>query len=367
MALSFAVLSCETSQEGTNSVGGTEVPGGGEAPVGPPVEEEVPVFTNPIARAADPWITKVGDTYWYCRVQGRSIKISQSPYLSKLGELRTIWTAPGGVDKIWAPELHNIDGRWYVYYAAGTSDTYLNQRTYVLRSKTEDPLGEWEEAGMLYTGDEYIEGIVPSILNTVYSIDYTVFELGGRLYGVWSGEPDRLKDEDQSIYIAAMSDPCTVSSGRVRLSRADHDWELVNPGTKINEGPAVLIRNGKIFIVYSANGSWTKDYCLGYIMMDDSSDPMDPDSWTKSPASVFYRCDDTVSPVTGVNGVGHCCFTLSPDGTEDWIVYHVKNFNDNGYSGRSAFLQSFGWNSDGTPDFGIPVSWGEELQRPSGE
>ncbi len=367
MAVSFTVLSCEPSQEGTGSVGTPELPGEESDDHEEEVPAESPVFTNPIARAADPWITRVGDSYWYCRVQGRNIKISQSRDLSRLGELRNIWTVPGNMDMVWAPELHHIGDRWYVYYAAGTTGTYLNQRTYVLRSKTDDPLGEWEDMGMLYTGDDYAEGIVPALENTVYSIDYTVFELNGQLYGVWSGEPDRLRDEDQSIYIATMSDPCTVSSNRVRLSRADRNWETVSPGVMINEGPAVLVRNGKVFIVYSANGSWTKHYCLGYIMMDASADPMLASNWTKSSESVFYRCDDTVSPIAGVNGVGHCCFTVSPDGTEDWIVYHAKNFNDDGYSGRSAFLKSFGWNEDGTPDFGTPATFGEALPRPSGE
>ena len=193
----------------------------------------------------------------------------------------------------------------------------------------------------------------------------TVFELNGQLYAVWSGAPSTTDDSNQSLYIARMSDPCTISSNRVCISQPDQPWEQVS--SRINEGPAILKRNGKIFVVYSCNGSWTKYYRLGYIVLDETKDPMDPANWTKSPAAVFYRCDDTADR-DGVNGVGHCSFTKSPDGTEDWIVYHVKNRNDNSYTtGRSTFIQRFGWNADGTPNFGSPVGWGEPVVVPSGE
>ena len=125
--------------------------------------------------------------------------------------------------------------------------------------------------------------------------------------------------------------------------------------------------DGKVFVVYSCNGSWTKDYRLAYLMLNIGDDPLNPSNWKKSPNAVFYRCDDTVNE-DGVNGVGHCSFTKSPDGTEDWIVYHVKNRNHGSYgTGRSTFMQRFTWNADGTPNFGTPVGWGEPIVVPSGE
>lgn len=102
-------------------------------------------------------------------------------------------------------------------------------------------------------------------------------------------------------------------------------------------------------------------------MLNIGDNPMIPANWKKSPNAVFYRCDNTAEE-DGVNGVGHCGFTKSPDGTEDWIVYHVKNRNDGSYeSGRSTFMQRFTWNTDGTPNFGTPVGWGESIVVPSGE
>ena len=90
-------------------------------------------------------------------------------------------------------------------------------------------------------------------------------------------------------------------------------------------------------------------------------------NWTKSANEVFYRNDNTVTPNSGVNGVGHCSFTKSPDETEDWIVYHVKAFKEDGWSNRYTFIQKFTWNEDGTPYFGKPAAWGESLALPSGE
>ena len=335
-------------------------------------------FTNPLGGVPDPWIIQHDGWYYLCKAHGDGINISRSKQLSVLNSTQTIWSAPrdeNGVkpwntSHVWAPELHRVDGKWYIYYTAGrpsseTGGHYYKQRSGVLRARTDDPFGEWEDMGMLYTGDSYVEGGPISADNTAYAIDLTVLELNGQLYAIWSGAPSTTNDSNQSLYIARMSDPCTISSNRVCISQPDQPWEQVS--SRINEGPAILKRNGKIFVVYSCNGSWTKYYRLGYIVLDETKDPMDPANWTKSPAAVFYRCDDTADR-DGVNGVGHCSFTKSPDGTEDWIVYHVKNRNDNSYTtGRSTFIQRFGWNADGTPNFGSPVGWGEPVVVPSGE
>lgn len=335
-------------------------------------------FANPIAGIPDPWIIKHDGFYYLCKADGNGISIARSDKLSEFPHTRKVWSCPydmgnnkpWNVSHVWAPELHRIDGRWYIYYAAGRphaeTNSYSYQRSGVLRAKTDDPMGEWEDMGMLYTGDNYQPGTIPSADNTQYAIDLGVFQLNKKLYAVWSGNP--AGSSEQKLYIAAMSDPLTISSSRSAISSADKYWEKYN--SKINEGPAFLKNkeHGKFFVIYSCNGSWTKHYRLGYIMLGDTlADPTQPANWTKSTTEVFYRNDDTAH-ANGVNGVGHCSFTRSPDDTEDWIVYHVKNRNDDGWSsGRSTFIQKFTWKPDGTPDFGTPAGWGEALAIPSGE
>lgn len=335
-------------------------------------------FTNPLAGIPDPWIIQHQGVYYTCKAQGAGINVSKSDKMTVINPTQSIWLAPkdnGAVkpwntSHVWAPELHFVDGRWYVYYAAGRpieehGGSYKMQRTGLLRSKTVDPMGEYEDLGMMYTGDQYEPGIIPTADNTCYAIDMGVLWIGSQLYAVWSGTRTKEEGGDQRIYIAKMSNPWTISSNRVMISEPDQPWELVSG--KVQEGPAFLQRNGKTFIVYSCNGSWTKDYRLGYLMLEEGMDPMNPINWKKSANAVFYRCDDTVDE-DGVNGVGHCSFTKSPDGTEDWIVYHVKHRNHGSYStGRSMFVQRFTWNTDGTPNFGHPVGWGEPVVVPSGE
>lgn len=337
-------------------------------------------FTNPIAAIPDPWIVQHQGAYYTCKAHGDGINVSKSDKLTMINSTKSIWTAPkdNGTIKpwntshVWAPELHFVDGRWYVYYAAGrpsseSGGSYKMQRTGVLRSKTIDPMGEYEDMGMIYTGDEYALGIASTTDNTCYAIDMGVVKIGAKLYAIWSGTISKETGGDQRIYIAEMSNPWTISSNRVELSKPDQPWELIESSAKVNEGPAFLQRDGKLFVIYSCNGSWTKYYRLAYLVLNIGDDPMSLSSWKKSPHAVFYRCDDTVDE-DGVNGVGHCSFTKSPDGTEDWIVYHVKNRNHGSYgTGRSTFIQRFTWNTDGTPNFGTPVGWGEHVVVPSGE
>lgn len=349
----------------------------GVNPVNLVVTQTELTFTNPIGGIPDPWIIKHDGYYYTCKADGNGINISKSDKLTLINQTKRVWNAPKdagstkpwNVTNVWAPELHLVDGTWYVYYAAGRphaeTNSYQFQRGGVLRAKSSDPMGEWEDLGMLYTGDNYQTEIQATAENTSYAIDMGVFKLNNKLYAVWSGNP--VGSGDQHLYIATMSNPYTISSSRVQISKPDKTWELYTG--KVNEGPAFLINEkaGKFFVVYSCNGSWTKQYRLGYLELDITKDPMIASNWKKSNNYVFFRNDET-STTDGVNGVGHCSFTKSPDDSEDWIVYHAKKRNDSGWSsGRSTFIKKFTWNEDGTPNFGEPVGWGEVSALPSGE
>jgi GH43 family beta-xylosidase len=68
----------------------------------------------------------------------------------------------------------------------------------------------------------------------------------------------------------------------------------------------------------------------------------------------------------GVYGPGHNGFAKSPDGTEDWIIYHAKVDTGPNWN-RVIRMQRFTWRPDGSPDFGQPVASGVRLPVPSGE
>lgn len=311
-------------------------------------------FTNPLYRGADPWVAFHDGFYYYCQASHLGVEVWKSPTLIHRGERRIVWHPPRfawNSRQVWAPELHRIENRWYIYYAA--SDGYnSNHRMGVLECTSDDPTGSYIDRGQLYTGDDLRHGS-----KSRWAIDGTVLQLRNQLYFVWSGWQD---DRDvQHLYIASMSDPCTIASERVRICANNcHDWECVanhRHHRGLHEAPQVIVRNNKVFLVYSCSGSWQPSYKLGMLHMSADADPIAPQSWTKHPTAVFESTRE-------IFGVGHCCFTRSPDGAEDWMLYHSKVHRWDGWT-RVVRAQRFTWDDNGLPRFGHPVS--QPICRPS--
>jgi len=285
-----------------------------------------------------------GGYYYYSESRNkRSIIIRRSRTIAGIGQDDGIcvWRAPvrgKNSDNLWAPELHLIDGRWFIYYAADDGENE-NHRMWVLESETSDPRGKYRCRGPLETGGWAIDG-------TILTLDY------GQKYFLWSGWPGK-RDGQQNIYIAPMKDPATVSGSRVLIASPTQTWERV--AMPICEGPQVLKRNGDIFVVYSASGSWTPDYCLG-LLHNKTSDVLNPETWVKH-GPVFRKTEQ-------VWGVGHCSFVKSLCQTEDWIIYHSKSSHRPGWEDRDVHAKRFAWASDGFPDFGEPEPRHEPLLPP---
>jgi len=275
-----------------------------------------------------------GDFYYYCESKDQNrICVRKASSIFEIGTDPgvCVWTAPKfgpNSNAIWAPELHFIDGKWFIYFAADNGKNKYH-RMWVLESESDDPLGPYQCHGPLET-----EG---------WAIDGTLLRVGSQLYCVWSGWPTA-RNGQQNLYIAPMSDPVTLAGSRSLLATPDQPWE--RHGMPICEGPQVLQRNGRIFIVYSASGSWTIDYCLGLLSFA-GGDLLDSRCWSKQ-GPVFQKNDETW-------GVGHCSFVTSPCGTEDWILYHAKSSLAAGWHDRDVHAKRFGWRADGLPDFGEPA------------
>ena len=307
-------------------------------------------FVNPILeRGADPYVVKKDGKYYYCYSSGNGVAVAAADNIHLIDSKNgvRVYSAPQGTmysREYWAPELHYVRGRWYIYVAAddGNND---NHRMYALGALTDDPTGPFEMLGKV-TDD-----------TDKWAIDATVLEYEDKLYFIWSGwEGDR--NVRQDIYIAEMSDPITVSGKRVMLSKPEYEWEMracVNGLPTINEGPAVLKKDGTVHIIYSASGSWSDEYCLGMLTFR-GGDILDPACWTKSAEPVFSKRE-------GAYSTGHCSFTVSPSGNEDWIVYHANVKPGLGWGGRGVRAQKFTWDGD-VPVFGLPVKAGEEIEIP---
>ncbi|NLX09542.1 MAG: family 43 glycosylhydrolase [Chloroflexi bacterium] len=319
-------------------------------------EGEPGTLRNPlnVHGGADPWLQYYDGNYYLATTTWASgLTMRKSPTLAglKTAEPVPIYfeTDPSRCCNMWAPEFYLLDGpngpRWYFYYTAGIWGTYDFQHTHVLESAGTDPLGPYTYKARLFDPQ-----------NDTWAIDGSVLELDGALYFLFSAFIGGF----QSIFIAPMSDPWTISGERVLLSRPEHDWEA--QGSYVNEGPVALQHDGQTFIVYSASACWTPDYKLG-LLTYNGGDPLQTESWVKSPEPVFQRSDEN-----GVFAPAHNGFFKSPDGTEDWIVYHANDSTGGACDGRrTTRVQQFTWNADGTPNFGVPVSTDEVLAAPSGD
>lgn len=202
-----------------------------------------------------------------------------------------------------------------------------------------------------------------------WAIDGNVFRHNGQLYMIWSGwEGD--ENGQQDIFIAKMKNPLEIEGERVKISTPTHDWEKHwNTGTSnenppevyVNEGPQYLSHEDTAFIVFSASGCWTDYYSLGLLTFTGTDNLLDPDNWVKSEEPIF-----TQSPENNVYGPGHNSFFKSPDGTEDWILYHANSGPGQGCGNlRSPRMQKISWDEKGYPVLGRPLSEKEEIEIPS--
>lgn len=305
-------------------------------------------FMNPIVESgADPWVIQWQGEYLYCYSRNNQIWVKRAARLTEIGEGRgvSVWSPPSGQPyskELWAPELHYLQGHWYLYVAADDGDNF-NHRMYVLEGTTQDPQDPFVLKGKISDDTDR------------WAIDGTVLETeNGLLYFIWSGW-EGTENVQQNLYIAKMSDPWTISGRRVCISRPELPWER-NGRPLINEGPEVLKRQNRVFIIYSASGSWTDDYCLGLLELQ-GSEVLNPDSWVKTPEPVFSKTDRVFGP-------GHASFVRSPDGTENWIVYHSAKSSGAGWD-RKVNTQKFFWRADGMPDFKTPIPPGIPMPLPS--
>jgi GH43 family beta-xylosidase len=286
------------------------------------------------APAQDPHVLWHDGHYYYCESSAHGIFVRSVKHFLQLGaaESRQVWAPPGRgpvSQNLWAPELHRIDGRFYIYFAADNGIN-ANHRMWVLAASTDDPAGPYQLAGSLETRGWAIDG---TVLTDVF----------GNHTFIWSGWAGA-NNGRQNLYMARMKSPLELIGPRVLLAQPDRPWEC--HGMPICEGPQVLQRGSRTFIVYSASGSWTEDYCLG-LLAQEGGDLMNPSSWRK------------VGPALRKNahawGVGHGCFVTTPDGADDWVIYHAKTSKRDGWADREVRAQPFTWTADGRPEFGSPL------------
>jgi GH43 family beta-xylosidase len=295
-----------------------------------------------VFRHTDGWYYMTGSVPEYDR-----LVLRRARSLAGLAHARevVIWRRPASgklAGYIWAPELHWIDGAWAMYFAAGDGDDKFHIRTYVLRGEGADPFtARWAMAGQLQTPWD------------TFTLDSTSFVHQTRRWLCWAQHEPGI-DTNSNLYLAPLAGLTTLASAPVRLSVPTLDWEV--RGFKVNEAPAALIRNGRIFLTYSASATDAR-YCLGMLTAPADANWMDASVWAKSPVPVFAS-----SPANKVWGPGHNSFTVDEHG-RDMLVYHARDYEE--IKGDPLFdpnrhtrVQPIRYRADGVPDFGVPVANG---------
>ncbi|MEH8265469.1 family 43 glycosylhydrolase [Aeromonas veronii] len=308
-------------------------------------------FPNPfIEQRADPFILRHQDEYYYFIASVPEYDRLEIRRATTLEGLRSapgvvVWRKPetGPMSAlIWAPELHHVNGKWYIYFAAAHEDRILDglfqHRMYVLECADVDPLiGNWVEKGRVSTQFD------------TFSLDATTFSHQGRQWYLWA-QKDPAIPGNSNLYLAEMETPWSLKGPQVMLTRPEYDWEC--RGFLVNEGPAVIFHGDKLFISYSASAT-DENYCMGLLWIDMKADLLVPENWHKSPWPVFTTCYENRQ-----YGPGHNSFTQTPEG-EDVLVYHGRNYTeiegDPLYDpNRHTRLKLVRWQENGMPDFGIP-------------
>ncbi|HKG08193.1 MAG TPA: glycoside hydrolase family 43 protein [Pedobacter sp.] len=314
-------------------------------------------FVNPLQSGADPWVYYKEGFYYYLQTTGNNIRIWKTDAMSKLGSATSqlvFSPVPGTANSrnIWAPEIHYLDHKWYIYYTAGNGDD-LSQRTWVLENSSPDPtLGTWTEKGRIFSSN-----------TDFWAIDGTVMQYNGIHYFLWSGRPDPANTNlTQNLYISKMVNPWTLEPQATMISSPQYAWE--KNGFGVNEAPESLQGpSGRQFLIYSASFCGTDDYALGMLTLKASGNPMVSSDWEKNPQPVL-----TKQPQNKAFGPGHCAFFTSPDGKETWLIYHANSNSGEGCAEmRNIRIQQFTFNPSGFPVFQEPVASGLKVKRPSGE
>ncbi|KJD32138.1 alpha-N-arabinofuranosidase [Tamlana nanhaiensis] len=299
-------------------------------------------FDNPLAeKRADPWVFKTDEGVYYLIAtvpEYNQIVLRQSQTINglKTAEEKVIWTKHKTGDMgnhIWAPELHKVNGKWYIYFAAAPAEDLWKIRMWALSTDHKDPMkGKWKEEGQIKTK------------NDSFSLDATSFEHNDKRYLIWA---QRVGD-GTALILSEMLNPTTLTGPEVILTRPEFSWERVK--YNVNEGPAVIKKNGKIFVTFSASAT-NHNYCVGLLWADDKADLLNENNWQKSPSPVFYTNADVKR-----YGPGHNSFTTSENGEDIIMIYHARDYKDIiGHElsdpNRATRARVVNWTPSGFPDF----------------
>jgi beta-xylosidase len=253
-------------------------------------------YCNPIidSNLADPFILRSKGNYYLFATgsasDGHNLPIYRSSDLINWQFVRGA-VARGLKDSwnrrnFWAPEVIEINGQFCLYYTASTDNTPNNTGNRVGLAVSDNPEGPYEDRGVVIPHASLDGSPFRDVDGTLY-LYYTIEN--GNSDGLIAGR----------IYVDKLLSSNQVSGNPILLI-SHHKWQ---------EGPCVLLRNGRYYLTYSTGG-WASDkYEVHWAV-------------GTSPTGPFKEQPGTLLKSTEyVKGPGHHNFFIGPGGY-DWVVYH---------------------------------------------
>jgi GH43 family beta-xylosidase len=305
------------------------------------------VYQNPLSvkNIGDPFILKAPDGTYYLYATS-----APDGFLAWSSQNLVDWKEEGyvfkrshdswGYQHFWAPEVVEYKGKYYMHYTARWKQ---NDSLRIGVAVSESPTGP------------FIDALNQPMFDFGYAcIDANIFIDGNdKKYMFYSRDcSENMIDgrNESHIYGVELNDDLvTLKGDPILLTKPDQEWEKrTRPNVIWNEGPFVLKRNNIYYLMYSANCYADKEYCVGYATSDN---PLGPYTKSKNNPVLQYVVEQKLESENEnviVSGPGHNSVTISPDGSEMFIVYHTHTNPIKGGGDRQVFIDRMGIQEDGT-------------------
>lgn len=303
-------------------------------------------YEFPVAwHKADPCIGKWKGKYYFISTNDldreHSIYIREADSIPELVTAQQVkildaYTYPHLGNLLWAPELHVIQDRLYVFHA-GTPQEFIKEQCHVMALKENgNPMlaSDWEmpvrvvrkDGSMLY-GDAGI------------TLDMTTFSVKEKQYVCWSQRQFQPVDQGAWLYIAQVNpaEPWKLITDPVLLSMPEYGW--ANNHTFVDEGPFALITDDRVYLSFSS-AAVDSTYVVGMLSADPDADLLNPDNWMKEnyPLLSSRSAQEEYGP-------GHNAYVIDEDGLV-WNTYHARPSLD---GPRSSGIRRVHFNVEGFP------------------
>lgn len=266
---------------------------------------------------------------------GRVFQMLRSTDLTSWTPLPTALDAlpPDYGDAYWAPEVAFADGRFYLYYSVGRGDKAHHIRVAV----SDTPEGPYSDTGSRVTNP----------FDIPFAIDASPFQDDDGQWYLFYARDSLDTARPGTVVVVDRLVGMTRLAGEERMVvRAQHEWQRFVANRVMYggvydwhtiEGPCVRKHEGRYYCFFSA-GRWENEsYGVDYAVADHAMGPYTCDSNDEG-ARVLHTIPGQII------GPGHNSMTASPDGTEDYIVYHAW---DVGMTARRMFVDPILWTPDG--------------------